>query len=397
VIERVSHDLDQEASISAVRSPDRSLRLAGEDLGGHRHICALVDGPDNAFELLLPFIREGLEQGERAVHLVDPQSRDAYVARLRSSGIDVESLMASRQLEVLTWTETYLRGGRFNGSAQILLLRRIIREGRDLGFPATRFIGTLEWFSDPALLPDLLQYEARLNELFQRRPDVVVCTYDLNRHDARTIVDVVDNHPVAIVGGRVRTNTRPTRDAARDRILTAASQLFGEMGVQATGIDSLIAAAGVAKATFYRHFPSKDDLVVAWLRDSRTRWFDHVRRRVDEVSADPATQLSAWFDGVAEWLETEGYRGCPYLNLPVEISDPTHPAQPIVRQALDEVEDYLTGLLEAAGYRDARSLAAEVQALTAGSISLSVARQSTASVMTARRAALSLIEMAAVA
>ena len=223
--------------------------------------------------------------------------------------------------------------------------------------------------ADPETVADLLAYERRVDEVLWKRPDILVCTYDLNHHSARTIMDVLDTHPVALVGGRLRTSSHQVQELPRDRILTAASELFSETGVHGTGIDALIAAAGVAKATFYRHFPSKDDLIVEWLRDSRTRWFDHVRAEIDALGADSEMWIPAWFDGVAEWLEVEGYRGCPYLNVPIELTDPTHPAQPIVRGVLIEVEDYLADLLAAAGYRNPRSLAAEVQTLTAGSIS----------------------------
>src|ERR1700741_3857622 len=74
---------------------------------------------------------------------------------------------------------------------------------------------------------------------------------------------------------RPRPSIRPA-GPPRDRILGAASVLFAERGLNRAGVDTLIAEADVAKATFYRYFPSKDDLIVAWLADSRTRWFERV-------------------------------------------------------------------------------------------------------------------------
>ncbi|MDP9483124.1 MAG: TetR/AcrR family transcriptional regulator, partial [Chloroflexota bacterium] len=170
--------------------------------------------------------------------------------------------------------------------------------------------------------------------------------------------------------------------------------LFYERGIQTTGVEAIINAAGVAKATFYRHFPSKDDLVVAWLRDRPTRWFERVEAAVEALDAEPAEKIPLFFDGVADWLETEGFRGCPYLNTGAEITEPTHPARLIAREALKEVEDYLHDLVSAAGYREPRTLAAALQTLLAGSISLGVARRSRASVKTARDAAASLLSRA---
>ncbi len=81
-----------------------------------------------------------------------------------------------------------------------------------------------------------------------------------------------------------------------------------------------------------------------------------------------------------------GYRGCPYLNTAAEIADPAHPAQAVIREYLAEVEEYLRALVAAAGYRDAELLAAELQALLAGAMTLAMARRSGAHLPAARRA-----------
>jgi AcrR family transcriptional regulator len=367
----------------------RSARLAGEDVRGH--VVVLGDTVDDGYDVLLPFIIEGLEQGDRAFHIVDPALRDAHLERLGEAGIDVAKATASNQLEVRTWNEAYLRGGTFDPDAQLALIRQVLAEGPGLGYPITRVIGSVEWAVDsPDVLPDLLAYERAVGDLVRDRPDVLVCTYDLSRHSARLIADVLGVHTVAVVGGVVRTSGPPQRASARDRLLTAASKLFQEMGIQAAGVDAIIQAAGVAKATFYRHFPSKDDLVVAWLRDPRTRWFEGVMSRAR--GAGSAHQVvGRFFEEFATWLEAEGYRGCPYLNTSVEITDPAHPALPVITDYLQEIEDSLADLLAAAGYRDSRGLAGQLQTLIAGSISLAVARRSGASAVSARDAALAIL------
>jgi len=189
----------------------------------------------------------------------------------------------------------------------------------------------------------------------------------------------------------LRVTAGAARPAARDRLLSAASDLFYEKGIQATGVDALIAAAGVAKATFYRQFPSKDDLVAAWLREPRTRWLDDVRPKVAASGADAEGRIPVFFDVVRKWLEDSDFRGCPYLNSAVELTGPGHPARTIIRDYLQEVEDYLEHLLAEAGYRDSRSLAAELQTLTAGAIALAVARGTADSVDAAREAAVRLV------
>jgi AcrR family transcriptional regulator len=375
-----------------MRTSAQTVRLAGEDLGDQRHICALVEGPNDAYELLIPFTVDGFEQGDRAYHIVDPQDRDEHLEHLSASGIDVPAAIASHQLEVRTWTESYLRDERFNGSAQLSFLKQSLGEGRGLGFPLTRYIGSMQWALDGEAAGDLLSYETRINELIRKLPDVVICIYDLRRHTARTIAEILGVHPVALIGGVLRASHGPARASARDRLLAAAAQLFHENGVQATGVDSIVGEAGVAKATFYRHFPSKDDLIVAWLRDPRTRWLDRIRVEVDASSVDAAERIPLFFELVADWLETESYLGSPYLNTLAEIRDPTHPARRIIREYFQEVEDYLDGLIAASGYRDSRRLAAEVETLVAGATTLAVARSSGTPVLAARDAAVRLLE-----
>jgi AcrR family transcriptional regulator len=176
----------------------------------------------------------------------------------------------------------------------------------------------------------------------------------------------------------------------RDRILRAASQLFSRHGIGPTGVDTLIASAGVAKATFYRHFPSKTDLVVAWLQHPRTRWFDRVRRRAEERAPSPAELIPAYFDGLAEWLEADEFRGCPYLNSAVELRV-GHPGLQVIQDTLAEVAAYLRDALTATGHPGAAETADQVMALRAGAISLAVANRSTAPAHAARAAALRLI------
>src|SRR5258708_6527477 len=174
-----------------------TVRLAGEDLGDHRHVCVLVDGPEEAYPLLTPFVTEGLQQHDRVFQIVDPAARDAHFARLREGGIDVPAVMASGQLEVRTWADSYLRGGRVDRRAPLASVKQSFLEGRELGYRRTRLIGSMEWAVDGENAVGLLRYESRLSDVVRRRPDIVVCTYDLKRHSARTIADVLGVHPAA--------------------------------------------------------------------------------------------------------------------------------------------------------------------------------------------------------
>ena len=184
----------------------------------------------------------------------------------------------------------------------------------------------------------------------------------------------------------------PATAGPRERILAAASRLFTRQGIGRTGVDTLIASAGVAKATFYRHFPSKEALVLAWLRDPRTRWFDRVRTTAEAGATTPTERISNLFGAAATWLEAGDYRGCPYLNTAVELADRNRPPGRELRSYLAEIGAYLEQQLTLAGHPDPAGVGRQLHTLMAGAISLGVALHSSTYVLAARDAALALLE-----
>jgi AcrR family transcriptional regulator len=362
------------------------IRLAGGGLRDARHVCGLFEGREEGYRALLPFIIEGTARGERALHIVDPAGRVDHLERLTRAGIDVSRELSSGRLEVPTWDDAYLRGGRFDRSAMISFIVNALNEGRSRGFRLTRTIGYMEWaLEDVPGVNDLVGYESEMGVVLRDLPDPVICVYDLPRHSAAAIVRILAAHPIAIVDGRLLPRVSSPM-SPRDRILLAASELFSRQGIGPTGVDTLIKSAGVAKATFYRHFPSKADLIVAWLQDDRTRWFDSVRRIAEGQAHSRGELIPALFDAVAEWLEAGDFRGCPFLNTAAEVVDPAHPARPIVHDYLLEIQGHLREILAAEGQRDAAVLAPQLQAMLAGGISLAVAHRSAAPILAARDA-----------
>ena len=145
------------------------------------------------------------------------------------------------------------------------------------------------------------------------------------------------------------TSHRPDRSPARRRLLDTATRLFYAEGIHAVGIDRIIAGACVAKATFYSHFPSKDDHVRAYIEEQD--WLG--RTAIAELGQlPPRERLLAIFDRIGEAAHQPGYRGCPFLNATAEYPDPTNP----VRQAIDDhrrwFRELLRGLLAANGQSD---------------------------------------------
>jgi AcrR family transcriptional regulator len=342
--------------------------------------------------MLLPFVVDGLQRGDRVVHIV--QDRDAYLRRLTKE-TDVSAALESGQLEVKDWAEAYLSGGSFSASRMLTYVRRSIRRGPSLGFPATRLIGDMEWaLEDLPGVDQLVAYEAGLTAILARPQTTVVCAYDVRRHSAGSIAQVLEAHQAAVIGGTLKRTASGMATSPRDRILAAASLLFAENGITRTGVDTLIEAAGVAKATFYRHFPTKDALVLAWLQDPRTRWFDRVRAETEASATSPGDQILRFFEAVADWLETDDFTGCAYLNVALEIPNPADPVAQAINDYLAEIERYFQDLAAAAGHHNHARLGKELHALLAGAIALGVATRSTAAALAARNAAARLLTAA---
>jgi hypothetical protein len=183
------------------------IRFAGTLLGPRRHICAFFNSPEEEYELLLPFIREGFDRGEKAFHVVDPKMRAEHVRRLEGAGIDVDAVRQRGQFEFYDWEEAYLPGGHFDQDRMLAMWRETLEAASERGYPRTRLVAHMEWcLEERDGVSDLLEYEARYNLLPKPERDPVVCTYDLNRYSAAFIIDIMRTHPMIIVGGLLQDN-----------------------------------------------------------------------------------------------------------------------------------------------------------------------------------------------
>jgi AcrR family transcriptional regulator len=148
--------------------------------------------------------------------------------------------------------------------------------------------------------------------------------------------------------------------AARDRILVTAHQLFYRDGIRATGIDRLIAESGVAKLTFYRHFPSKDDLVRAFLEDRHTRWMAWFVDALGRHGAAGGNGLAPLAATMQEWFEAPAFRGCAFINAVAEIGASLPGALKISQRHKAEMTQVIAGLLTDGAAQRARAEAAAV-------------------------------------
>lgn len=152
---------------------------------------------------------------------------------------------------------------------------------------------------------------------------------------------------------------------ARAQALTAASALFYNKGVRAVGMEEIVETSGIAKTTIYRHFPTKDALIEAFLEKEDAEFWEQWDIAVAGAKTPRASldALSAWIGGR---VQRDGYRGCPQLNVAAEFADPVHPARQIARRHKAEMVRRLTDICNEAGADDADRTAMQVALLFDG-------------------------------
>jgi hypothetical protein len=187
---------------------DSFMRCADGSLGRRRHVCAFFNDPDEEHRVLRSFFKDGFDRGEKATHIVEADKREDYLRRLREAGINVQGMMDAGQLEVLPWTDMYVRDHRFDQDAMLASVEELIQSGASAGYPRTRLVGHhMDWlFLDQPAVDNLVEYEARLNHVLSKYDAPVICNYDLSKVSASVTMDIMRTHPLVIIGGLLREN-----------------------------------------------------------------------------------------------------------------------------------------------------------------------------------------------
>lgn len=124
---------------------EQPIHFANATLGTERHICAFFNSSDEEYRVLLPFIQEGFERGEKAFHIVDPRLMDDHLHRMRDAGIDCETASRTGQLVVKRWQEAYLRDGHFDQDRMLALVEEVLSAATMEGYPLLRLIAHMDW------------------------------------------------------------------------------------------------------------------------------------------------------------------------------------------------------------------------------------------------------------
>jgi AcrR family transcriptional regulator len=156
------------------------------------------------------------------------------------------------------------------------------------------------------------------------------------------------------------------RSRKREHLIEVATALFNRLGYHAAGIDHVIAEAGVAKATLYRHFKSKDELIVAVLRRIDEKFRGDMRRAAEASARDPEGKLLATFDFLEDWFRGKSFHGCPFMGAAGEYGDRSSPVFQEVAMHKRLMVAYFEELARAAGLHEPERIAEEVNLLHEG-------------------------------
>lgn len=191
-----------------MQTTSRPICLAGSQLGAVRHVCAFFANEDEEYRVLLPFIREGLSSGDKAVQVINPDGRANHLQRLAEAGIDSAAHEHSGQLQIRSNTEVYLKSGHFDQDRMLAAFEEMAESARSAdGFPMSRIVCRMDWASgDPSRVDNVIEFESRVNEVWSRYDDAVVCTYHLSQFRGDAIMDIMRTHPLVIIGGHLQQN-----------------------------------------------------------------------------------------------------------------------------------------------------------------------------------------------
>jgi hypothetical protein len=187
------------------------ISLAGSQLGETRHVCAFFNSDEEEYRVLLPFIEDGLRSGDKAVHVLNPQQRRDHLRRLSSAGIDPETAQQNGQLELRTNTEVYLPDGRFDQDRMLAVFEQLASGNAGGGFPLSRICCRMDWAvpqdqDNRSYVDDVIEFESRVNDVWRRHDDAVICTYHLGQFGGDAVIDIMRTHPLVIVGGTLHHN-----------------------------------------------------------------------------------------------------------------------------------------------------------------------------------------------
>lgn len=174
----------------------------------HDHFAIIYDHPDEQLDFIVPYLRLGLEQGEKSIFIYDDNSPETVRAAMERHGIDVAAAIASGALAIITKSDAYLKNGDFDPDWMIDFLGQAVETAKSEGFSRVRASGEMTWALAPAghAHNRLIEYECKLNKLFPACDMGGICQYNRRRFQAKTLMHVIQTHSRIVFRGKVCEN-----------------------------------------------------------------------------------------------------------------------------------------------------------------------------------------------
>ena len=176
--------------------------------GNHDHLALIYDKQDEQLDIIVPYLRMGLERGEKSVYIVDDTSAESVVMAMERHGIDVDAAMASGALAIITKHDAYLKNGEFDPDWMIGFLADAVQSAKKEGFQSVRASGEMTWALGSAgdAHGRLIEYECKLNSFFPGYDMGGICQYNRRRFSPGTLMHVIHTHPRLVFRGEVFEN-----------------------------------------------------------------------------------------------------------------------------------------------------------------------------------------------
>ncbi|WP_345139581.1 MEDS domain-containing protein [Flavobacterium ginsengiterrae] len=184
-----------------------SFSVCGESLPAPMHICGFFDSREQQYEVILPYIMEGLETNEKVINILEGNRHGEHCRCLADNGISIAEKLSSGQLEVLASENTYIKDGEFAAEKMYKMLEQTLLSASRSGYDSVRACGDMVWaLKNLPGTDELLEYEASLNILTPQHSCSLICMYDISSFSQKAITDALLTHPYVIKDGKISKN-----------------------------------------------------------------------------------------------------------------------------------------------------------------------------------------------
>ncbi len=183
------------------------VKICGETLNAPLHICAFFDSREEQYEILLPWIQEGIDNEEGVLNILAGELHEDHHSRLAEAGIPVEEARNRGQLKVVATEDSYLEGGSFAAQRMFHIVEQALHDAQSGSYGNLRAYGEMVWaLKNLPGTDELMEYEARINMLTPNHDCSILCSYDINKFSGNAIADLLATHPYVIMNGRIHKN-----------------------------------------------------------------------------------------------------------------------------------------------------------------------------------------------